>query len=216
MLRRAGSFVLDLIYPRACAGCGRHGHGFWCPDCDQRRTGLQAPSVEFALPASPLRVYAAAEYASPVREALHTFKYRSTPQMADTFAAWLAEIWHVRALRADALVPVPLHVGRLRERGYNQSERLAAALSPRIAVPVDARMLRRTRNTPHQADLDAAARAQNVHGAFSSDRVMTGQVICLLDDVCTTGSTLAECANVCLNAGAKEVIALTVARADAR
>jgi competence protein ComFC len=216
MLRRVGGFLLDLIYPRACAGCGRFGEGFWCPTCALQRKQLRAPTAEIALPDRPLRLYAAAEYASPVREALHTFKYRSTPQLAETFGEWLAAVWTTQALRADMLVPVPLHAGRLRERGYNQSERLAQALSKHTRVPVDDALLRRARNTPHQADLDAAGRAKNVQGAFSANRAIPpGRVVCLLDDVCTTGSTLAECAIVCLNAGAKEVIALTVARADA-
>jgi competence protein ComFC len=215
MLRRVGGFLLDLIYPRACAGCGRFGEGYWCASCARQRTTLRTPTTDIPLPDRILRVYAAAEYKSPVREALHTFKYRSTPQLADEFGAWLETVWRTQQLHADALVPVPLHAGRLRERGYNQSERLARALSARIGIPVDEALLRRARNTPHQADLDAAARVKNVQGAFSAGRVIPGQVVCLLDDVCTTGSTLAECAIVCLNAGIKEVIALTVARADA-
>ena len=114
---------------------------------------------------------------------------------------------------ADAVVPVPLHAARERSRGFNQARELAQHLS----LPVlDA--LVRTRNTSAQADLPKARRDANVRGAFALTRGVDvdGLVLVLVDDVSTTGATLNACAEPLLDAGAREVRALTAARAPLR
>jgi ComF family protein len=115
---------------------------------------------------------------------------------------------------ADAVVPVPLHRRRLRDRGFNQSDDLARGLGLPILVA-----LRRTRNTPPQVDLPAATRRTNVRDAFviardgnSVSGALANGIIVLVDDVTTTGATLEACARVLRRAGAREVRALTAAR----
>lgn len=114
---------------------------------------------------------------------------------------------------ADVVVPVPLHRSRERTRGFNQAQELARHLG----VPL-AGALSRTRRTPSQADLPAAGRHANVRGAFTwrPDVPVLGAIVVLVDDVVTTGATLNACAAPLLDAGAKEVRALTAARAPLR
>jgi len=111
---------------------------------------------------------------------------------------------------ADAVVPVPLHRARERSRGFNQARELARHLGMPM---LDA--LARVRETASQADLPAARRSANVRGAFAvrSEALVADCILVLVDDVSTTGATLNACAGVLLGAGAKEVRALTAARA---
>ncbi|MGN0193947.1 MAG: ComF family protein [Pseudoramibacter sp.] len=146
------------------------------------------------------------------------FKYQKTlafwagQQMAEGFAKteWAHQI--------DALVPVPLHPNRLAERGYNQSEQLAAGLASAlkekgIAIAVDSVSLRRAVDTPHQVGQSAAFRRENVKQAFravSSENIQDRR-IALVDDVMTTGATLDSCAAALREAGAKSVSVITFA-----
>jgi ComF family protein len=111
-----------------------------------------------------------------------------------------------------SLIPIPLGGRRQRQRGYNQSERLAAALGARVGVPVRAERLRRTRETPTQTALTPEARHANVAGAFGAEAVQ-GLDVVLVDDVFTTGATLAAAAAALSAAGARRVEAVTFARA---
>jgi ComF family protein len=114
---------------------------------------------------------------------------------------------------ADVVVPVPLHPSRERTRGFNQARELARHLG----VPI-AGALARTRKSPSQADLPAARRNANVRGAFTwrTEVPVDGAIVVLVDDVVTTGATLSACAASLIDAGAKEVRALTAARAALR
>jgi ComF family protein len=162
----------------------------------------------------PLRVVSGARYGTPLREAIHAFKYDGTPGLAAPLAPLLVDAWRNAALNADIIVPVPLHARRRRERGYNQSELLARGLGEACGVPVDTHLLTRERYTDQQALLKGAERRQNVQGAFAADARANGKLIVLVDDVLTSGATLTECANVLLNVGAASVSAVTLARAE--
>jgi ComF family protein len=111
------------------------------------------------------------------------------------------------------LVPVPLAPGRLRRRGYNQAERLAASLSERTGRPLRRDLLARVRDTRTQTALPPEARQANVAGAFRKVGVAEAHVV-LVDDVFTTGATLAAAAAALLEGGAKSVGAVTFARAQ--
>jgi ComF family protein len=115
---------------------------------------------------------------------------------------------------ADFLVPVPLHPRRLRERGYNQAALLAGKLSRLTSVPVNDGALMRTRNTPQQAKTDnVAQRIANMADAFACrSRDLSGKRILLIDDVCTTGTTLNSCAIPLKAAGAISVHGITIAK----
>ncbi len=116
--------------------------------------------------------------------------------------------------RPSSIVAVPLHVSRLRERGYNQAFELAKSLAKALDVPLDRDLLLRTRPTSPQTGLDAPARRRNLRGAFAvaPDRALPAHVA-LVDDVMTTGATLRECARVLRRAGVARVDAWALARA---
>jgi len=117
-----------------------------------------------------------------------------------------------------SIVPVPLHPRRLRERGFNPAALLARSIAREWRLRFDATLLLRVRDTPSQTGLDRRARRANVRGAFQV-RPAAGapRVIWLVDDVVTTGSTLVECARALRRVGAREVVAICIARTpDAR
>lgn len=129
----------------------------------------------------------------------------------------LAAAWAAQAAPAplpQALLPVPLHVARLRRRGFNQALELARVLGRRHGIPVLPRALRRVRATQPQTELGRMRRRANVRGAFAlAPAVALPAHVALLDDVLTTGATLAECARVLQRAGVVRVDVWTLARA---
>ena len=160
------------------------------------------------------------------RDAVHALKYGGLPRVAGELAAAMVGL-EVPGLASAWLVPVPLGRARLRDRGYNQSERLARALSRRWGRPV-VELLVRTRDTAAQTALTPEARLANVAGAFetrnaevgmrnsSAFRVPTSafeRPLILVDDVFTTGATLAEATRALDRAGAHTVSAVTFGRA---
>jgi ComF family protein len=178
-----------------------------CPPCRRRPPGV----VDTAR--------SAGEYDRALREIIHAFKYHPRRTLASPLGELLREAGGDLLNEASCAVPVPLHPWRRLHRGFNQAADLAAALP----IPV-AHALWRWRMTAPQTGLTARARRQNVRGAFRlspllSRRVrsmIAGRIVVLVDDVRTTGATLDACAHVLKDAGAKEVRALTVARADLR
>ncbi len=225
-LRDAGQGLLDLLYPPRCAGCGRMGE-LLCAACQARIKSPPAPACSrcgrpgmddiacptcLATPSHLDRIAAAAIFAPPLREAIHHLKYENGRVLAGPLAALLVAAWPRVGSPADLIVPVPLHRSRQRERGYNQSALLAHALGQAVGLPVDEKALVRSRATRQQVGLGRAERAQNVAGAFACLGNRTGQRIVLIDDVCTTGSTLEACAEALRNAGAISVWAFALAR----
>lgn len=129
----------------------------------------------------------------------------------------LAKLWQREPMpvgRPELIVPVPLHRGRLRQRGYNQALELARWLLVAHAIPWRHDILRRERNTSAQTELDRRARHRNMRGAFRlREGVALPDHVALLDDVMTTGATLAECARQLKRAGVRQVDVWALARA---
>jgi ComF family protein len=141
---------------------------------------------------------------------VHLFKYEGWWRLAEPMAVRLRPL--LRTGGAPPLVPIPLGASRQRSRGYNQSAVLAAALGRLTALPVMERLLRRGRETATQTALAPEARRANLAGAFTATAASPSHVI-LVDDVFTTGATLAEGAAALLAAGATRVDGVTFARA---
>ena len=190
-----------------CARCGQgvSPEGGGCYNCSRRRPAFD-------------RARALGTYEGVLRAAIHQFKYRDRPQLAEPLGLLLTDYARAHAadlhgLAFDALLPVPMHPARRRLRGYNQSERLARVLSRELALPLDSRSLVRARRTRPQVGLSEDARRHNLHGAFAVPHptAITGKCLLLVDDVETTGSSLHGCAVVLKAAGAKAVYALTLA-----
>jgi len=223
---------VDLIFPPTCASCGAAGHRI-CPHCAQlviptpvticQRCGrVQETAVEQCascadVSAFPLRrVRAAALHMTPLREWIHLLKYEGRRDLAPLLARYMVAAfdgpdWADVAPRLDAVAPVPLHAERLRERGYNQAELLAAGLCRQRHLPLRTDLLQREKLTRSQVGLNAAERRANVESAFTASPACRGLRLLLIDDVYTTGATLGACASAALAAGAAEVYALTLA-----
>ena len=153
---------------------------------------------------------------SPIRGVLHALKYNYVTDLVPLLSNILEkEKRHLGRLQADLIVPLPLHPRRLRARGFNQSELIAAKLAEILAIPVLPRALRRKRNTPFQIKARTrAGRARNVKGAFVAPEqdLVRGKRVLLIDDTITTGATLTEAARVLREAGAKKVDAFVLAK----
>lgn len=178
-----------------------------------------APGTPIGLPADLppplLQLEWCAPFTGVTRRALHALKYDGERRLAPPLGAAIARRWARAGAGGEVLVPVPASPDRVRDRGYDQAALLAAEAGRRLGTPVSL-AVERTRATTAQFDLDRAGRAANLGGAFgvaSARRAdIQGRWLILVDDVTTTGATLAACATVLLEAGAAAVSGLTVAR----
>jgi ComF family protein len=216
---RFGGTLLDLALPPSCAGCGAEGTVL-CPGCGRSlrvRFGLP-PGVPLGLPAAVTAPLAQLEwcapFSGPVRAALHRLKYAGERRLAEPLGQAMAARWSEAGAGGNLLVPVPVHRDRARKRGFDQAFLLAEAASARLRMPWLA-ALERARTTAPQFELNRRARRRNVRDAFalraSCGNAVAGAWVVLIDDVVTTGSTLAACAESLYEAGASAVSGLTVA-----
>lgn len=230
--------LASLFYPPLCASCSvpvDHS-AYLCRECSEKAPRIRPPfcatcsepfdgsiTESFSCANCAHRVLhftaAVAAYRSRgiVRQIIHEFKYGKQLHLRHPVADWLAETLddpRLQGRRFDLVVPVPLHPARKRERGFNQAELLADALSARANVPMR-NALERLRYTTTQTAFDRAERMQNLHNAFRLRKKVDvrGCRVLLIDDVLTTGSTLSECARVLKASGAISVHAATAARA---
>jgi ComF family protein len=186
--------LLDLIFPLRCGGCGDYGSA-WCASC---AAGLR-PAPASTLAGIPL--VAAGRLEGPLQQAIHTYKYRPRPQLASSLSQPLRRAIVAADVSLPALTFVPLHPQRRRERGFNQAERLAAELSRALGVPVLGG-LTRVRATPAQVGLSQGERRANLAGAFRWTAAQPPpRGLGLVDDVCTTGTTLTAAAQAVAEAG---------------
>lgn len=219
-LRRPVSALLDLALPPCCAGCGAEGEVL-CRACRPAlEVRLHLPAgTPLGLPDGPpdplTRLEWCAPFAGAVRHALHALKYAGERRLAQPLGEAVAARWSACGGGGQLLVSVPVHASRRRERGYDQAELIAAAAARRLGLPSLA-AVERTRATTAQYRLDRRRRAANVATAFGVrpglERWVAGRDVVLVDDVVTTGATLAATAGALLAAGARSVAAITVAR----
>jgi len=219
-----------MAFPAACAGCGREGEPL-CPACrpalDAR---LELPGgtpigLPADLPAPLLQLEWCAPFAGPVRAGLHQLKYAGERRLARPLGDAVARRWARVGEGATVVVPVPVHADRERGRGYDQAALIAEVAATRLGRPW-MRALERIRATAAQFDLGRDQRSTNVSGAFGlrgqragdtvtaqrAARAVVGRWVLLVDDVVTTGATLAACATALEEAGAIAVSAIAVAR----
>ena len=141
-------------------------------------------------------------------------KYRRNIGLGEMIALQMTDFVESLQWQVHALVPVPLAKKRLKERGYNQTALVARPLSHEAGLKYMPQALQKTRETRSQVGLNASARRENVQNAYQADpRCVERRSILLMDDVATTGATIAACTESLLAAGAQEVYVLTIARA---
>lgn len=211
-------FILSLLFPSFCAGCGAEG-GFLCPACERTCVILRAPT-KHASKSSIALTYAATEYRQQpiVQRLIATLKYRGAKDTANHCADLI--IAHLRHARFSPppdtiMTAVPLHARRLRERGFNQADRIARIISKTYGIPYTHNILARIAHTPAQAHMDdRKKRLENMRGAFvcAGANTARGKTVVIVDDVMTTGATLEACAQALKEAGAQKIIACVVAK----
>ncbi|MCK4389529.1 MAG: ComF family protein [Desulfobacterales bacterium] len=216
--------VTSLIAPYFCESCRKGITPIASPYCSRcclpfvSREGDNHTCSECLLEKRHFRrARAFGVYEGCLMEAIHRFKYGKKTSLSRPLSALAREtffqFWDTNTV--DVLIPVPLHVKRLRERGFNQAHLLIRRWAKQEGIPFDALTLSRSRWTEPQTTLSRPERQKNIKGAFSLRSVekIKGQKILLVDDVYTTGATVNECARVLMKAGAEFVDVLTLARA---
>jgi len=155
-----------------------------------------------------------AVFDSPVQNALHTMKYRRNIGLGEAFAAQMTDFFKSLGWPVEILIPVPLGRNRLKERGYNQVALVARPFAYAVGLDYNPAALWKARETRSQVGLTVSQRSENVNGAYQADsNVVAHKSVVVMDDVATTGSTILACTKALLSAGAKEVYAITIARA---
>jgi len=241
ILRDGLGALLDWFYPRHCYHCGApieqpRAHilcrtcyrdltagritGGLCATCGLPLEGAQSDEVECVSCRLQTRHFDAARaffpYAGPASSIIKSYKFRGDYFLGPRFLrGLLAQGWLPGGIGApDAVVPVPLHPRRRRERGYDQALLLARVLARHFGCRLACGALVRTRYTSHQSLLPVTQRWDNVRGAFVAARpgLVEGKRVLLVDDVLTTGMTAEECAKALKKAGAAHVEVLALAR----
>jgi ComF family protein len=199
--KAAADAALDLLLAARCAGCGAPG-AWLCLACR-----------ELCEPVRHGRVTAAGTYGGALREAIHHFKYGGERALANELGELVAACVArdlATGVALDVVVPAVLHPQRARSRGYDQAWLLADAVARRTALPMRV-PLRRIRLAVPQISLDRAARAENLRGAYVAEAAVRGARVALVDDVATTGATLAAATGALRAAGARAVRSYVVA-----
>lgn len=220
---------LDIIFPPRCPFCDTVCREPACLSCADAIRFISAPlcnicGIPFASDA--IKNHTCGEciknkrhfswargilaYNDTAGRAIHRFKYKKDTTFSKALGKIISDYPILEGF--DVIIPVPLHIKRLRERGFNQSLLLARAVGKRHRIPVNPFALKRTRWTELQVNLSGDERRINVKGAFEVHGGIEGKRVLLIDDVYTTGATVGECSKVIKKYGAKEVCVLTLAR----
>lgn len=235
-VRQIGVGMLDLLFPRRCVACGDAqatltGHVCWeclrtvqfvedpmCSLCGDPVDGVVGHEFccHWCRTAQPAFDCArsAVRYRGAIRRLIQQFKYANATYLASDLSLYLTGLVRASGFEVDAICYVPLHPRKARERGFNQSRLLAECVARSLSLPLERNALKRVRFTETQTHLNSEQRKENVHGAFVSPIAdwVEGRHWLLIDDVMTTGATVAECAAVLKRCGASSVNVGTIAR----
>lgn len=223
--------LMTLIFPKRCAVCDDviTGNAGICPECEKKTRLLTGDvcmicgkkveeGVYTCFDCNRKQHYFKRNFAvfvySDVRESLYRFKYNGRAEYGSYYAKKAYELHgrQLKAIGADAIVPVPLHPSRLRGRGYNQAQEFAQELSRLTGIPVREDLVRRVKPTKALKTLNVSQRQNNLKKAFlfTQNDVKLNTII-LVDDIYTTGTTLDAVARECLKGGVSRIYSVTVA-----
>jgi competence protein ComFC len=192
-----------FIEGRCCLKCGKALEDSYydniCSDCQSTPHRFRA-------------AYSCFQYEGMGKELIHTFKYKGRLEIGELLAEYMHQKLKDEGIRADYIVPVPIHQSKLQKRGFNQSQVIAKQLSLKMGIPL-IECLIRTKETARQYDLGRVERFKNVFNAFEGDLSynIENKIILLVDDIYTTGSTVDECSKVLQVMGASCIYVVTAA-----
>ncbi len=229
--------LLDIVVPRLCIACGTFTKGQtpFCPQCEAKiklilppycpicgkplPKGNQPHICGSCLQEIPFfdKARSVFYYQNSIREAIIKFKFAESLSLTDFWVKSILKHLNsfIEQISPDLICPVPLHITRLRQRGYNQSWLIAKKLGKNIGIKSRARVLMKRKVTLDQVGLSMAKRKLNVRNSFEVNpkEKVAKKCILLIDDVFTSGSTVNECARILKKSGAKRVYVITLARA---
>jgi ComF family protein len=226
------SKLLNILYPSRCPLCGNEPdvfhHSPICVSCWSKIKRYTGPSCSIcAMPFSSeysmfcgqclkkeppfSKVTNYGLYEGVLAEAINQLKFHGLKRLSKPLGRLLLSL---DLPKMDGIVPVPLNIKRLRERGFNQSLLIARVISKTMKVPLLMNILLKKKETPPQIGLSAKERLSNLKDAFEANGDIKGFRLLLVDDVMTTGATVTGCSRQLLKAGAKEVVVLTLARSS--
>jgi ComF family protein len=217
---------LDFVYPPLCISCGRlleTSREHVCPECwsaitpvtrdldlflETRNKLLASGTIDELV---SLFVF---EKEGPFQKIAHALKYSGIQGIGIELGRRIGSVASRGEIRADLIVPVPLHKRKIRERGYNQSLLIARGVSEVTGIPVKADLVHRRRWTETQTALSKEERKKNVDDAFTCEnRELNGACVIVIDDVITTGATIEAVAAALKSSGAEVVVAASAALA---
>ncbi len=212
--------ILNLIYPKVCGICEKICKEALCKKCevalekykiDNIKNCTNNKKVHFDYCINMLK------YESIIREKIIDFKFNEKTYLYKTFAKIMLKdekICRFLQKQYDIIIPVPMHKYKRRLRGYNQTELIAKELAQNLRIPIDTKSFAKIKCTETQSTLTKSKRNENVKGAYEvlEENNIIDKNIILFDDIYTTGSTLNECSKILKKAGARSIIALTLAK----
>lgn len=230
LIRVVVSPFLDFIYPPTCVSCKQILHDGSQKVCEECWNSIERLSRDHPLYLETReKLLAAGEVTDLVsvfvfqkegafQHVAHALKYDGYESVGRELGKRLGKAMKSWDIRADVLVPIPLHKAKQRERGFNQAERIARGVALETGIQVCTDAVRRTRHTQTQTQLNSDERKKNMEAAFefnpACSRLISGKTCLLIDDVITTGATINSCAQELMAAGASQVIAASAALAQ--
>lgn len=197
---------LDIIFPPKCLVCKDVSKDPLCLSCIDKINFLRPTAF----------VHSVAAYDGPLKKAILNFKFKNKKDLAEPLGKLIIRYLNefTGLLKVDMIIPVPLHPKRLDERGFNQVELLSWTITKRFDIPTVSGLLFRKKETTPQFDLPKKERYTNIKGAFEvkGKKFLEGKSVLLIDDIYTTGSTVAECTKTLKTAGALKVYILTLSK----
>ena len=225
--------ILNILFPRRCPVCARivMPKGFLiCPDCMKKLSWVRRPTckkcgkevigdtIEYCYDCTRHKRsfeygLSVINYDETASRSMAGIKYNNKREYLDFYAEAMFRSLGPRIMRmkADVLLPVPVHPSRMKTRGFNQAQELAVRLSEKLGIPVNSTILRRSKKTAPQKSLDPSGRLKNLEQAFMADHLPPYiHSVILVDDIYTTGSTIEACTRILKKAGIERVYFITI------
>lgn len=204
-------FILDILFPKFCICCLREGN-YLCEDCFSM---IDIAEAGYITVDNLNKLYCSTSYDNfIVKRLISQFKYGFVKELSKPLADLILINLRDIDLTDFILIPVPLYINKLKQRGFNQTEEIAKHISNSLNISVLTNVLFKTKQTTAQVELKKEQREQNLEKAFSIEKpeLIKDKSILLIDDVFTTGSTMKECSRILKQANPKEIYGAVIAK----